>query len=710
MQDLLKIWNISLDEYEKGSWGASAGLKFTPQSSAAMRFKIENQTNEKGDIFYDEEACFREIAINIITIIKVNKPILNSINPSSKDVKTKENILRDSTIEDLKKAIYSGIMHMCENKEAWEMTLQNSLSTPNFNVGSSPTPWVIFSNMLGKIAWAHLENSDIDSYQINEKTGEVTYEGSLKKEYFILYHEEFTNPLITKLANINVSGKSSTTILKNFKHYLASKNYVDNLIKDVNNNKLTRETYLNHILEYDSLKSIVKGKRDSNFKITNYYIDPNAGISESKLSQTLKNKLANIATNKKAIDNIKVPKAQDPTAKINDWHKPLKMERVGVYKDLGTPSNAELKAQEAGGNNSEYLMLRDIIEKAPFHLINTRKRVGLIEGNYLVDKLIKGENLSDDFKHLKGYNIISINAAALKGYYAICVYKDKDNIWAINYNSKTQNFGTWLNVKSLFTSKQVEQVIDWIKETPILTHSTPTFINNEYKDLGEAFEHKKHITGDLQDNNTLFTAFIKKDTNEGVVNAANHLNVLEYNLDTLNNDTPLLIEKVDNKLKITIAFTKSDSFKGGFYYFSMRLLKSDNTPFNIQFTDQNIEFEGLWDYITYGTAPKAIGYKTKETDNKQNFLRGNGKTARVDLYFANNGNTWDLLRQTTIFNDDPTGNGEEHKYRRGQIKTKDNTNIAKGTFSFFITFDQNKDTNILKDSHFILTQIKGPGE
>ena len=191
----------------------------------------------------------------------------------------------------------------------------------------------------------------------------------------------------------------------------------------------------------------------------------------------------------KALDSEKVVKDF-----VNNWHKPLKMDRVGVYKDLGgaNTSNAELQSDWAGfaGDNNEYIILREIIRHTPFSKINGTEQYGLVEGNWLIDHLKAGQNLGSDFRPLAGVTKINVRKTWVQ--VQVLFYKDDNNIWIDNYNTQNENFDQNITKLSAATLVMAKEYFTWIEDAPVITKDTP-ILSYENKYLGRHEEFKEEF-------------------------------------------------------------------------------------------------------------------------------------------------------------------------------------------------------------------------
>ena len=804
MTNLLTQWGISLAEYEQGNWGASAGYEFKPQTSAMKRFKIE--VDNSSDEWFDDEACFKEIATNVISIIKANKRILNKINPSTTvldDSTTK--ILQENTIEDLKKAVYAGIQHMNENQEAWEMTLQNSIATKDFTIGSSPTTWIHFASMLGKIAWIHLQNSDIDNYEINEDTGEVIYRGVNLVKIFKLYpkeldllltkhfnqeklvlHDSFWNELKNDLTGVDgitvdedpknkeiqlhfdfsknpdlkkklqeLKDKIPKEAIKNQVHLSLIDKEIDNL-KNSLNDKNDKTTFQNHVTDFETYK---------NQKLTNLKFDTNTilgtilqfgstpgnkltdnSITRTQLSQsvidaldknvtftggivannTVFNKnveikgtlnLANVDLSNRR-NSLKVLNIDQTLLVIQAALKTklltenLNMFKKGIYMDIGASwpgqpgsgqaSNLELKKSFdsiSPRDNNEYLVLRDIIQHAKLVTINGIEQFALIEGNWLVDHLKKGQNLGSDFTRYAGTKIISFSTNDLITY-NIYFYKSDNDYALITYNEVSDNF---LQLRyTLLSNEQKNNLINWVNEGKVLNYDTPIFIDGVFKKLNEAFINKGNVKGEIKTSVPFFTVLFKKDTNEfaNSSNISDNLEVIANNTEYMEDNPVEVTQRNSNTIRVKFNFKKA--LPNGIFKLRLLLNKNKETWVNMNLVNSNLFSNYLYESTSnYSSASRNGSWRdrnpTAYPTNKE-FMRSSGQQAEVNIIFGNNGILWTYRTGTGSRASSWTSYGTHQIFHTGEIRSNDKNKPISGEP---IIFDISATGIILKKSTMI---------
>ena len=445
---------------------------------------------------------------------------------------------------------------------------------------------------------------------------------------------------------------------------------------------LTNKTTSNQTKTVANEKQIEVVKRN----IGNY--GNNLQTIDTKVEQNkgdiARNKVA-IGDNTRHIDlNTKVLQNLD---NIDEWHKGLNLDKKGVYKELPSPlGNYDLEAVFNGGdgNNDEYLVFNDIVRNDAnlFMDINGVKQFALIEGNWLVNHLKTGTNVGTDFDNLIGTQAIVFSAAS-PIHTTIYFIISETKIYSMEYNSNTGNYKN-ITLKNNLLESSKKRYIYWANNQKVLNKETPIFIDDNYKQLSDAFINKGNVSGNVKHNIPIFTAIFNQNSFVGM-NSANVVSILENNTDYMQN-TPIEITQPSTAI-IKVKFNWKQALSGGIY--KLRFLLNKGKEQWVNFEIQNANLFSKYTYVStsnYSDASRKGSWSTKLVDNSNKlFMRSSGKQAEVNIIFGNNGEIWTYRTGTGSRASSFGSFGTEQEFRNGQINSNDNTNVSAEPFEFHIT-------------------------
>ena len=184
-EQLLQLYlgDTKSSNFTDNVWGNALG-KIKYPSSFVKRWTIKLDTN--GNLVFDEERAFKELAAMSILYLRRNYPILREIGGRFK-------ILPQEMKDNFKTIIFKLMNDLVMNRNIWLKTNTSSISLPNFSISPETNTWILPIDVINVYVEASAYDMGLNDLEVIEVDESEMYKLEGEDQVIIGKWDDITN-------------------------------------------------------------------------------------------------------------------------------------------------------------------------------------------------------------------------------------------------------------------------------------------------------------------------------------------------------------------------------------------------------------------------------------------------------------------------------------------------------------------------------------